>query len=83
MPATCCCVPQCHERGGHAFPSDSEQRQLWVRAIKRLDEVTLKDWEPSLTSLVCKAHFKPDDYVQKNKAGTFNNFPYCLTLPSL
>ena len=74
MPFTCCCVPQCHERGGHTFPSDSEQRLRWIRAIKRLDEVTLKDWEPTPTAIVCKSHFKPDDYVQKNKAGVFQTF---------
>lgn len=71
MPSTCCCVPQCHERGGHAFPSDEKQKQKWITAIKRLDEVTLNDWEPSDSSLVCKAHFQPQDYIEKTKTGAF------------
>ena len=42
---TCCCVPQCKKRGGHTFPLDPEQGQQWVKAIKQLAEVTLRDWE--------------------------------------
>lgn len=47
MPSTCCCAPHCHQRAGHVFPANEEMRQKWIRAIKRLNESILKDWQPS------------------------------------
>ena len=71
MPTTCCCVPHCHQRGGHVFPANEEMRQKWIKAIKRLDESTLKDWQPSATALVCKAHFRSDDFPNTTISGAF------------
>ena len=54
---TGCCVPYCSNRGGHAFPSDNERRKKWIIAIKR------DKWIPKISSRVCKAHFKEEDYT--------------------
>ncbi|XP_062601204.1 uncharacterized protein LOC134262898 [Saccostrea cucullata] len=69
MPSSCCCVPGCHERGGHQFPTEKSRRDKWIIAIKRLDEHTRKLWEPSKSVVVCKRHFKPDDYVTETIQG--------------
>ncbi|XP_062574699.1 uncharacterized protein LOC134236544 [Saccostrea cucullata] len=69
MPSSCCCVPGCHERGGHQFPTEKSRRDKWIIAIKRLDEHTRKLWEPSKSAVVCKRHFKPDDYVTETIQG--------------
>ncbi|XP_062615732.1 peroxynitrite isomerase THAP4-like [Saccostrea cucullata] len=69
MPSSCCCVPGCHERGGHQFPTEKSRRDKWIIAIKRLDEHTRKLWEPSKSAFVCKGHFKPDDYVTETIQG--------------
>lgn len=69
MPSTCCCVPQCHLRG-HEFPKDYDRRSKWVNAIRRIDE-SFKDWQPSKTAVVCKGHFRADDYVQQTIDGMF------------
>ncbi|XP_069117620.1 uncharacterized protein [Argopecten irradians] len=69
MPSTCCSVPGCHGRGGHEFPKDLERRKLWMQAIRREDECTRKIWTPTKTSVVCKAHFSPDDYTQQTIHG--------------
>ncbi|XP_062583805.1 uncharacterized protein LOC134245540 [Saccostrea cucullata] len=69
MPSSCCCVPGCHERCGHQFPTEKSRRDKWIIAIKRLDEHTRKLWEPSKSAVVCKRHFKPDDYVTETIQG--------------
>ncbi|CAC5381066.1 unnamed protein product [Mytilus coruscus] len=33
MPSTCCCVPGCHLRGGHAFPNDLKRRKSWINTM--------------------------------------------------
>ena len=58
---TCCCVPMCAKTNGHRFPSDPDLRKAWIIAIKR------DSWKPSAHSIVCKAHFKPDDYITETK----------------
>ena len=69
MPSNCCCVPGCHERGGHTFPSDIKQKEKWVVAIRRLDEMTKKLWEPSKSAVVCKQHFVSSDYIEQTIQG--------------
>ncbi|XP_062615043.1 uncharacterized protein LOC134276769 [Saccostrea cucullata] len=69
MPSNCCCVPGCHERGGHQFPMEKLRRNKWIVAIKRLDERTNKLWEPSKSAVVCKRHFTSDDYVSETIQG--------------
>ena len=60
-----CCVPYCSNRiKGHEFPKDPTHRQLWVIAIKRMDPVSKKLWQPTSSSIVCKEHFLPEDYRQ-------------------
>ncbi|XP_061196585.1 uncharacterized protein LOC133204857 [Saccostrea echinata] len=69
MPETCCCVPECSNRGGHAFPSDQSRRKIWIHAIKR-GETRFQSWEPKTHAVVCRAHFKADDYVTETQHGT-------------
>ncbi|XP_053393114.1 uncharacterized protein LOC128555267 [Mercenaria mercenaria] len=69
MPKTCCSVPGCHERGGHEYPSDPIRRAKWVQAVRRLDENTMKMWTPTKSSVVCKKHFTPDDYIKETIFG--------------
>ncbi|XP_052227343.1 uncharacterized protein LOC127842053 [Dreissena polymorpha] len=69
MPSTCCSVPGCHERGGHEYPSDPIRKATWVQAVRRLDENTPKLWTPTKSSVVCKKHFKPSDYVKETIIG--------------
>lgn len=60
---TQCCVPGCHERGGHTFPTDEKLRKTWDRAIRRGGKGD--DWKgPSQFSVVCAQHFEDDDYKQ-------------------
>ncbi|XP_061190649.1 uncharacterized protein LOC133198614 [Saccostrea echinata] len=69
MPATCCSVPGCHVRGGHEFPANPDRRKLWINAVRRLDQHTMKTWVPSKTAVVCKEHFTANDYVQETIHG--------------
>ncbi|KAK3108557.1 hypothetical protein FSP39_010622 [Pinctada imbricata] len=73
MPSNCCCVPGCHERGGHVFPSNITGKKEWIVAIKRLDEEDkTKLWQPSKSAVVCKKHFTADDYVTDTIKGNHN-----------
>ncbi|XP_062603302.1 THAP domain-containing protein 3-like [Saccostrea cucullata] len=69
MPETCCCVPECSNRGGHVFPSDPLRKISWIHAIKR-GETRFQSWEPSTHAVVCRAHFKEEDYVTETSHGT-------------
>lgn len=73
MPSTCCCVPNCHNRGGHEFPTEKDRREKWIVAIKRLDIETMRNWIPSASAVVCKSHFRPEDYLQQTKDGIFRS----------
>lgn len=66
MPSTCCCVPNCANRGGHLFPKNPKLRTLWIKAIKRSASTTEKFrcWQPGKYSVVCDAHFTPSDYTK-------------------
>ena len=44
------------------FPADDSQRAAWVRAIRRVDLKTKREWQPSKHSVVCSCHFNPDDF---------------------
>ena len=70
MPSTCCCVPGCHQRGGHSFPTDSTQRKAWIHAIKRGSD-RFKAWEPNQHSVVCGSHFRSEDYIQETVCGKY------------
>lgn len=66
MPSTCCCVPNCSNRGGHLFPKDEKLKKIWIRAIKRnMEDNKHQLWKPSKTSVVCKLHFIPSDYISQ------------------
>ncbi|XP_069102281.1 uncharacterized protein [Argopecten irradians] len=69
MPSTCCSVPGCHNRGGHSFPTESKLRKAWICAIKR-GNTRFSLWEPNQHSVVCKMHFKDDDYSQETSYGS-------------
>ncbi|KAL3891074.1 hypothetical protein ACJMK2_003337 [Sinanodonta woodiana] len=60
-----CCVPQCTNRGGHAFPwSQKDRVKIWTVVI-------LRDfWKPTIHSVVCSNHFNSSDYVCKTSFGT-------------
>ena len=51
MPETCCCVPNCSNRGGHVFPSDPLRRKTWIHTIKR-GETHLQSLNPSTNAVV-------------------------------
>ncbi|XP_062578650.1 uncharacterized protein LOC134240580 [Saccostrea cucullata] len=68
MPETCCCVPGCSNRGGHAFPSDQTRRKSWIHAIRR-GETRFQSWEPSAYAVVCRSHFKESDYLAETVHG--------------
>ena len=71
-----CCVPLCSGKGGHKFPlSDPDRAKKWLQAIKR------KDFQPTKNSLVCRAHFKPNDYFRADvtQAGKFRFLTYFKT----
>ena len=70
MPETCCCVPNCSNRGGHVFPSDPLRRKTWIHAIKR-GETRFQSWTPSTHAVVCRAHFKSDDYLTETQHGNY------------
>ena len=69
MPGTCCCIPGCHMRGGHEFPNNADRRKMWINAIRRLDQTTMKSWVTSQSAVVCKTHFTEKDYVQETIYG--------------
>lgn len=39
-----------------SFPSDEEERNKWVQALRR------EKWKPTKTSIICSKHFKDDDF---------------------
>ena len=54
----CCCAPGCSNRftkncglSFYCFPVDKERRANWVAAVGR------KNWEPTIYSWLCSAHF--------------------------
>ena len=55
-----CVVPGCRGTGGFKFPSDPELQRKWRVAIKRLGPGK-KLWAPGKHSVVCRAHFRPED----------------------
>ncbi|CAC5426673.1 unnamed protein product [Mytilus coruscus] len=72
MPSTCCCVPNCSNRGGHVFPKNEKLKKKWIKAIKRnMDGNRYRLWKPSKTSVVCKLHFLPSDYKSETTCGKY------------
>ena len=64
MSKTCCCVPLCgNKQGGHRFPKMADMVRKWMLAIRR------DKWKPSPTSVVCKLHFTPADYISDTYYG--------------
>ena len=61
---TRCAVPGCSERGGHQFPTKTDERNAWVHAIRRAADKRGSRWSPKPYMVVCHAHFLPTDYVQ-------------------
>lgn len=77
MPYTCYCVPGWSNKGGHYFPKDMKLRKKWIFSIRRnSSEQKYKLWE---TSVVCREHFLPSDYVGETVFGT-SNFINIFTL---
>ncbi|CAC5390070.1 unnamed protein product [Mytilus coruscus] len=71
MPSTCCCVPNCSNRGGHVFLKNEKIKKKWIRAIKRnMNGNKYQLWKPSKISVVCKLHFLPSDYKSETTCGT-------------
>ena len=59
-----CCVPGCTNSGSHVFPSDPELKKKRRVANKRLDEKSKNLWTPGKDDVVCKAHFRENDYKE-------------------
>ena len=62
MPVSCCAV-NCTNRfskgsgvGFFQFPVDPRKKELWIRAISRVDASGRK-WEPSVHDRICGVHF--------------------------
>ncbi|KAL8608691.1 hypothetical protein ACOMHN_002920 [Nucella lapillus] len=53
-----CCIYKCNNVRGHAFPSDPIVRREWIEAVNREESFT-----PSKNSIVCKKHFREEDYL--------------------
>ena len=58
-----CVVPGCTNGDGsgvsmHTFPRDVKQKKQWLHAIKRKE-----NWKPTTLSVVCGAHFLPEQFV--------------------
>ena len=58
-----CCVPSCKETGGFQFPTDPLLRKTWCIAVRR-ETKNKKLWTPSKHSVVCKKHFKEEDFAK-------------------
>jgi hypothetical protein len=59
-------VPHCSNRGGHVFPKDEKLKKKWIKVIKRnMDRNKYQLWNPTKTSVVCKLHFLPSDYLSE------------------
>ena len=69
MPSTGCSVPKCSNRGGHRYPSDPELKKKWIIAIKR------DKWTPTNSSVVCKEHFRKEDYITHTYYGKYYIYP--------
>ena len=62
---TYCCVPGCtNALGGHKFPQESSLKLKWRVAVNRLNVKTKKLWDPPESAVVCRIHFKQDDYKE-------------------
>ncbi|CAC5413894.1 unnamed protein product [Mytilus coruscus] len=64
MPSTCCSVPRCSNCGGYVFPKDEKLKKKWIKAIRRNSDKN-KYWKPSKSSVVCRFHFKPTDFISE------------------
>uniref|UniRef100_A0A0K2T4M7 DNA transposase THAP9like [Xenopus (Silurana) tropicalis] n=1 Tax=Lepeophtheirus salmonis TaxID=72036 RepID=A0A0K2T4M7_LEPSM len=60
MPS-CCVVPGCSGRGSYRFPSNKNICLKWRIALCREDD-NGSLWRPSLNSVLCGKHFKPEDF---------------------
>jgi hypothetical protein len=58
-----CCVPGCKQTGGFQFPKDTLLRKHWCIAVRR-ETRSKKLWTPSKHSVVCKKHFKEEDFAK-------------------
>ena len=75
MPNTVCSVPGCSKKGrGHTFPNDENRRKAWVHAIRRVKNTKDQPWIPSQYSVVCRSHFKNEDYIEKTQTGIYLSF---------
>ena len=70
---TNCCVPGCSRRGeGHKWPKDKEKSKKWFVAVRRAGDFNpMKNEKQRRGSLVCKAHFTPEDYTKVSYHGMF------------
>jgi hypothetical protein len=53
-------VPLCSTDGGSRFPRDEKMKKAWIIAIRR------DKFQPKKHSVVCRHHFKPEDYVEES-----------------
>jgi len=51
------------------FPADVERQAAWVKAIRRIDVKTKKEWQPTKSSVVCSDHFHEDD-IRRDRGNT-------------
>ena len=46
----------------YSFPTDQPRRADWIKAVRRTDADTKKDWQPSKYSVLCSENFLPTDF---------------------
>ncbi|XP_043190669.1 uncharacterized protein LOC122364408 [Amphibalanus amphitrite] len=60
-----CCVPGCSSTvGGHKIPREEKLRKTWLVKIRREGSKRGSVWKPSASSVVCRKHFTPNDYME-------------------
>jgi len=75
----CLCFELC------SFPANVEVRAAWVRAVRRVDPETKKEWIPSKYSVLCSSHFQPEDF-RKDRGVTLlqpSAVPSIFNMPQL
>ena len=71
-----CCVPGCSNRGnGHKWPKDTTLSRKWFAAVRRAGDFNpTKNESQRRNSLVCKDHFRPEDYTLLRYHGMLKYF---------
>ncbi len=67
----------------HRFPADETRRDAWVKAVRRVNINTKREWLPSKWSVLCSCHFEASSfrsdrgntYLKADAVPTLFNYP--------